>query len=177
MRTKSIDLTGTKCHKLFIEKIVRKNRVKCYLCTCECGKQKVIRSSNLLNGSTRSCGCHNKQKRNRWLGCGEISLSYFNRIKRTADKRGLQVEITLEQIWELFIKQDQKCALTGTPLVFARDIHHGYHHQTASLDRIDNTKGYILGNVQWIHKDVNRLKTDFPQDKFLYWCKLIAKNN
>ena len=28
-----------------------------YLCRCDCGKEKIITESNLLNGHTRSCGC------------------------------------------------------------------------------------------------------------------------
>lgn len=43
-----------------------------------------------------------------------------------------------------------------------------------SLDRIDSKKGYVVGNVQWVHKDINRMKNTFPQDYFIQVCKQIA---
>jgi hypothetical protein len=44
---------------------------------------------------------------------------------------------------------------------------------TASLDRIDNTKGYEEGNVWWVHKEANRLKNNYTLNDLLYWCRLI----
>lgn len=46
--------------------------------------------------------------------------------------------------------------------------------QTASIDRIDNSKGYIVGNVQWVHKQVNFMKGTMKQKEFIKFCKLIS---
>lgn len=73
----------------------------------------------------------------------------------------------------MFLKQDKKCALTKQPLSFSSK---GVYN-TASLDRIDNSKGYDLENVQWVHKDVNFMKGSLTQKYFLKLCKLITKNN
>ena len=60
------------------------------------------------------------------------------------------------------------------------DIQFGKHwkkklsDQTASLDRIDNTKGYIIDNVQWVHKQVNFMKGTMKQTEFIEFCKLIS---
>ena len=48
---------------------------------------------------------------------------------------------------------------------------------TASLDRIDNSKGYLKGNVQWVHKDVNMAKGTMKNDSFIAMCKTIANFN
>jgi len=47
----------------------------------------------------------------------------------------------------------------------------------ASLDRIDNSKGYHLNNVQWVHKDVNRMKWIFEQDYFIKLCNKVSEYN
>lgn len=47
---------------------------------------------------------------------------------------------------------------------------------TASLDRIDSSKDYTIGNVQWIHKSINLMKNVIPQDIFVEWCVKIANN-
>jgi hypothetical protein len=83
------------------------------------------------------------------------------------------VEVTLEYISELFDKQGGKCALTGWDIVFgggAKD----WRETTASLDRIDSRLGYIEGNVQWVHKDVNIAKHDYPQNYFIELCRAVA---
>jgi hypothetical protein len=80
----------------------------------------------------------------------------------------------MQEAWDLFLKQDKKCALSGWPLEFpvGRSIHGG----TASLDRINSNKGYTSDNVQWVHKDINKLKNAFDQDYFIQMCKAVAKN-
>ena len=45
---------------------------------------------------------------------------------------------------------------------------------TASLDRIDSSKGYVIGNVQWVHKDINIMKNKFDNQYFIDMCKKIA---
>lgn len=65
------------------------------------------------------------------------------------------------------MKQHRKCNLSGVELEFDKT-------NSASLDRIDNTKGYTLENVQWVHKDINRMKNVFSQDYFIDMCHRIA---
>lgn len=47
---------------------------------------------------------------------------------------------------------------------------------TASLDRIDNTRGYHLSNVHWIHKDLNRMRNTFTIKQFVDWCVLVTEH-
>lgn len=49
-------------------------------------------------------------------------------------------------------------------------------NRTASLDRIDSSKGYLENNVQWVHKDINWMKQDYSHEEFLQYCKLIYEN-
>jgi hypothetical protein len=65
------------------------------------------------------------------------------------------------------------CALTGMKITLNRNARYG--RQTASLDRIDPEVGYVPGNIQWVHKDVNRLKQNFTEPYLLRLCELIIK--
>lgn len=47
-------------HKEYNEK--RKENYYFYNCLCSCGNIKIVRSSNLFNGNTQSCGCLQKEK-------------------------------------------------------------------------------------------------------------------
>jgi len=73
------------------------------------------------------------------------------------------------------LKQDKKCALSGVDIGFSKKTI-DKHETTASLDRIDSSKGYIIENIQWIHKEVNRMKMDMDETRFIRWCDMIAKN-
>lgn len=146
-------------------------------CLCDCGKEKYVTSWSLKSGNTTSCGCNKKrQGKNHplWKGYGEISLRYWTRLKNNANKRNIDFSITIEEAWEQWIYQKKKCNLTGRKLLFFTCKGNNI---SSSLDRIDSSKGYIKGNIQWIHKDVNKIKTDFEQKYFIELCTEIAKWN
>ena len=48
---------------------------------------------------------------------------------------------------------------------------------TASLDRIDSSRGYVIDNIQWVHKDINWLKNDWSQKEFIELCSRVANHN
>lgn len=109
-----------------------------------------------------------------WKGYGEISGRLFYSIKRHAIERNLLFLISLEQIWDLFLKQNRKCALSGIDLKFSSSARSS--DGTASLDRIDSLKGYTVDNVQWVHKELNEMKMNMQESKFFQWIELVHKN-
>lgn len=143
-----------------------------YICQCECGVIKNIHGTHLRSNKTISCGCKNKLK-------GISSDVWYNIIKgslKTRESRKkIEVDISKEYIFDLFLDQEKKCALSGIPIRLPEKWRD--RNQTASLDRIDTNKGYVMGNVQWVHKHVNIMKNTFPQDMFIYLCCLISRNN
>jgi hypothetical protein len=58
-----VDLTGKRFGMLLVlERAGSKNGHAAWLCKCDCGKEKVNRSGDLVNGKSTSCGClHNKE--------------------------------------------------------------------------------------------------------------------
>jgi hypothetical protein len=156
------------------------------LCICECGMEKEIKQQQLRNGTTKSCGCLRKEQISKlnqfaqsqgsdspfWKGRGEISGSKWNAFKSNATKqnRQLKFDVTIEEGWNLFLKQNRRCALSNLELEFGSNA-------TASLDRIDSSKGYTLDNIQWVHKHINIMKWDLTQEEFIRLCYLVAQNN
>lgn len=121
----------------------------------------------------------NYQPRNRghkWVGFGEISGHYWGKIRHSAKSRKIQFNLEIEYCWDLYLKQGGVCALSGIPIKFetcAKEI----IEKTASLDRINQSIGYVEGNVQWVHKHVNNMKQYFTDDYFIELCKLVVINN
>lgn len=102
-------------------------------------------------------------------------MTYFSSLRRGAEHRDLPFDITIEYMWEIYLLQNKKCALCDENIVFSRSLRSGT--QTASLDRINSKLGYIKGNIQWVHKDINRLKMAMPQEKFIDLCTKVANTH
>ncbi len=177
-------LIGCQFGKLLVleqinEKIV--NGGSKWLCKCECGKlTKVLRMHlTRTNNSVRSCGClHNRKGSDNpsWIGFGQISGVFWNRLKNGAKRRNIQFSVDIEYIWDLFIKQNKKCALSGLDLKLYTLNEKYKNIGNASIDRIDSSKGYIKGNVQWVHQDINYMKLDFDEKYFIELCSKIVNN-
>jgi hypothetical protein len=96
---------------------------------------------------------------------------HFDYWKSQAKKREIPFTVTEEYLWELFLKQDKKCALTGVDLLISavnRNLNSG------SLDRINSRIGYEEGNLQWVHKTINMMKYVLKQDTFIDLCVKVA---
>ena len=149
-------------------------------CLCDCGNFCIKDTRGLKTGRSKSCGCYRKTwaRNNMYKGYGNLSKSHWSQILRHAKDRNLLVEITIEDAWNLYLKQNCLCAITGIPIDFARN-RNGENHglTTASLDRIDPDKNYTIDNIQWVHKDINTMKWNHSQEYFIKLCKLVANNN
>jgi hypothetical protein len=152
-------------------------------CKCDCGNLKIIRGSSLRGGKTKSCGCLIYKLKK--VGYKEINGVFWKRIQISAKQRKILFDLKIEDVWDLFLKQNRRCAISGVEIKFcARYLTKSVNtilEQTASLDRIDSNGEYTLDNIQWVHKDVNYMKIDMTKEEFLNWCKIItnynAKNN
>jgi hypothetical protein len=115
----------------------------------------------LESGKSKKCSACRALYRN----CG-VHSSTWTRIVHNANLRNLPVEVTPNEVWDLLIQQDFRCKLSGL---------HLEERKNASLDRIDNSRGYVAGNVQWVHKDINRMKNIHTQDYFISLCRAVAE--
>ena len=169
-----IDLTNQKFNSLLVKKIdcFKLDGSIIWLCLCDCGKYTKVRTSR-LNGSdrpTKTCG-----KCKTYKG---IIGEYWCRLRNQSKKRNIELSVTKEYLWKLFEQQDNKCSISGINITLPRDCEEYHDHQwTASLDRIDSHKGYIQGNVQWVHKEINFMKHTLTQQELLNLCLIVTKYN
>lgn len=157
MRTKE-DIIGLEFRGFTIIEYIplktRETRRHNYRCVCNtCGKIREFEQAEIVRNRI-DCRCHYE----------------YRRIKNESSmRRKLQFTISEKEMWQLLKDQHYKCALSGLDIYFnhSRD-------KTASLDRIDSNKGYHLNNVQWVHKEINRMKMDLLQKQFIQLCELVS---
>jgi hypothetical protein len=160
------------------EEVIKSNYGKNTIrCRCRCGNEKNVDVYTLgkYSQSCFNCG-HNKigSEHPNYKGYKEIPQKWFSRYTR----RDRECNIKIEMIYGLWLEQGKKCALSGIPIDFKNTNPNPKNYRcNASLDRIDSTKGYIIGNIQLVHKDINSMKSDFEQNYFIKMCKLISINN
>lgn len=179
---KIVNLVGQQFGKLTVLEKMSSTRGGSVLwkCLCACGSeyQATTRHLNRKNNNVKSCGCNQiKEGKNhaQWTGYEEISGGWWaSHVKHSANcksRKQIDLSLTMEEAWNLFLQQDRKCFFTGVTLLISKSS----GTNTASLDRIDNTKGYHLNNVRWVHKDINMMKRTYSDIYFINLCKQVAE--
>lgn len=141
------DLTGQRFGRLTAIKYAKRGR---WLCKCECGNQKLVRTEGLRRGTSRSCGClanellskrtrtHGRSKTPMW----HVWLSMRQRCENPKHQayenyggRGIKVCDRWSSSFENFVED-----MGERP----SDKH--------SIDRINNDGNYEPGNCRWVER-------------------------
>lgn len=151
---KKLDLTGQRFGRLTVVECCGRSKdgQKVYLCRCDCGTEKKVRSGNLRNGNTQSCGCLSAEKtaersRKRLLvhgGCGTRLYSiWIDMRSRCTWNKAIN--------WHLYGGRGIKvCDEWANNFTAFRDwaMTNGYSDDL-QLDRIDNDGNYEPCNCKW----------------------------
>ena len=98
-----------------------------------------------------------------------IKIAYTS-CKHRAKKRGLDFNIE-----ENDIQIPTTCPVLDIPLTLIKAGGPGGKSNSPSIDRIDNSKGYVKGNIQIMSHKANMMKSSAtPEEllKFAYWVLL-----
>lgn len=94
-------------------------------------------------------------------------------LKRTRSRKDLTQDLTEEYLKSIWTGT---CALTGVP-IFIQNHKTSATLFSASLDRIDSSVGYMIGNVQFVALGVNLAKNKFSNDHFSEFLNMIRTTN
>lgn len=181
------DLKGRKFGRLLVIRNVKKPKNlkgtgAYWKCLCECGNIVVVSARSLKSENTKSCGCFRSDlvkktmsQINR-IGFGESAFNrIYNDYKRTAKRRNIEFNLSKEY-FKFLVKQD--CYYCGVePIRIIKTTANNGSFICNGIDRVDNSKGYIKGNVVSCCKRCNQSKNNMTIQEFLDWINHIYNHS
>jgi hypothetical protein len=193
-----IDLTGIRFGKLVViyQSSTKNVHGQIYwTCQCDCGTEKEILGYNLRHGHSTSCGCGQRTAARNNIRAQHIGEA--NRRAKAAKRthkgnyvssrdswyraaagrfyhaRVTNTELGFDSIHE-FATYCKSIAPTHCPIL-GIELTRGDQTLTSnfSIDRIDNSLGYIKGNIQIISNRANRLKSDASKEELYKLAKWV----
>lgn len=171
----------------------------CDYCGCEATKPESEYKRNLKLGRHNFCsrrcsvsyankyvipsssrwGNNEERKRNiaAYSGNRRTEDTPFNYTLRNARKRFKDFNLTADYLRKVWNNQQGICPYTGISLILPTFGHNKDIPiaNRASLDRIDSSKGYIIGNVQFVSTPINFLKNTMSDLETKQYLKLISE--
>lgn len=102
-------------------------------------------------------------------------FSQFRYHLRKAKSRNEEFKLTLQDLKDVWDKQGGICPYTGIKLEDYDYKPSSNSVYTASLDRIDSSKGYTKNNIQFVSKNINFMKNRLSHEETVEFCKIISK--
>jgi hypothetical protein len=152
-----------------------------YNCKCDCGNEKSVSGRGLRTGDTKSCGClkdevgkkSGERLGNTYGGMNRLpdsSLRHlYSKYKGSAKKRRKEFDVPFEEFREIVSKDCYYCGVKPLQTEGAGKSKMLYN----GVDRVDNTKGYVSGNMVPCCKHCNVMKGTMSLPTFIEKMKTV----
>ncbi len=150
-------------------------------CVCDCGATVAVRSRELDRRHTRSCGCLQRENRATYGGAAGSNILPYGFASRNELLASYQKSARDREI-EWGLSKREFCDIIAEPCVYCGSQASSVRKPNAQvngefvysgIDRIDNSKGYIPGNVVSCCWVCNRAKSTMGLHDFLGWCRTL----
>jgi hypothetical protein len=131
--------------------------------TC-CGKANIINIPSDRR-SMYDISSHSRNNIDKYTG--------FREHLRRAKTRAYDIEITLDDLIDIWNAQKGICPYSGISLI-KPSSKGNCRVRTSSLDRIDSTRGYTKDNIQFVAMPINLMKNTLSHKETIDLCKTIA---
>lgn len=180
-----IELTCEECQSLFTKKKAEHVRTvrRGYrqFCSRKCGDAYKKKNGKEFVGHLQEWATSDANRENitrmkqKQISQADPFREFLRRARGRKLRNGIALEITLEQIKEIWSNQNGVCPYTGWKLELPAH-HQKKNPKTASLDRIDSGKGYTIENIHFVSVMANYAKSDFSSHDMIQFCQAIKKH-
>jgi len=102
---------------------------------------------------------------------------HFRTIHNRSIEREIEMTITIDDLIDQWNIQKGICEFTGVQLILS-----SYSKIkkdpifSASVDRIESSKGYSKNNIRWVSRSINWMKNEMSDEMTWKLCRLISEN-
>lgn len=119
--------------------------------------------------------CEQDRRRKRAGSALESHVSVMLAESRhRAKRKGVEFNLTKEDLLAMWAEQDGRCAISGMPLTHHRRGGEDRSLSNASLDRVNPRGQYSQENTHLVCAGVNLMRRHLELDEFLSWCRQVA---
>jgi|688.fasta_scaffold587394_2 hypothetical protein len=171
---KKVELQCNHCKKIYLKdesehkRNVKLKRIE--YCSIICSKKSDKNVERLLQYRNKDLS---KLKADNRKDC----YSPFREHLRRAKRRDAFSNLTLEHLKEVWEKQNGICPYSKVKLLNSSNTKTNNPIYTLSLDRIDSSKGYVEGNIQFVSIAMNHMKGNMAHDKVLELLEIIKNSD
>ena len=139
-----LDLVGQRFGRLVVSGRVPGSA---WLCRCDCGRSKIVTTSNIRGGNSTSCGCKTDEARTTHGMTHTREYKTWKAMKHRCQPQNPNAE-------HYFERGIAVCKEWSDFMVFLRDM--GKHPGKGyDLDRINNDLGYSKENCRYVSRSIN----------------------
>ena len=129
-------------------------------------------SSKLCSKECRTRHLNNYMRDRRRASIDGSLESIVAGCRNRAKRRGLECDIDVEYVLDLYQKQEGLCAATGIKLESSQANTKSFSSPwTITVDRKDSTKGYTKDNIQLVCYMYNSCKNRWTHEDVLIMCE------
>lgn len=140
-------------------------------CSCSYKMSKTSDETKLLQGEYLTKWCKDNPELTNLPKFSAHSY-YLNKCKQRSKATNKEFNLDLEYIENLWETSNGKCALSKIDITLRKTSYESADLWSASIDRIDSSKGYIKGNVQFVAYAINLAKSN-KDDQILQFIEMI----
>jgi hypothetical protein len=111
-----------------------------------------------------------------WYNVVSVLSSKLSDSKKRASKMNFDFDLDLKYLCNLWIEQKGVCAITKHPLEYTTGTSSDKNPLSISIDRIDNSCGYVKGNVRLLTHWANNAKSTWSTELFERMIKFSAQH-
>jgi hypothetical protein len=153
------------------------NRRPIWRFQCQCGRivekatGAVLRT--IREGFSPNCGSPECDNKSRLLPGEGVKKRVIESYKKGAKDRGLSFDLFDEQTEVLLAGKCHYCGTNPMTTQKRKDLRGEFVYN--GIDRIENSKGYIPGNVVSCCRYCNRAKSDMSYEEFMRWINRLVE--
>ncbi len=178
--SRSHDLTNQRFGSLIVQSLSKHKNDRgelIWICKCDCGKTRRVKSNNLTKGYVKSCGCQKDilKSKAHTKPIEEVAVhTVWLRYVHNSKIRNISFDLSEDDVKFYMGHNCHYCNSPPNNTLVMKNISGDRYFKYNGIDRIDSNIGYRNNNCLPCCRMCNIAKSNSTLDEFLTWAKALV---